>query len=267
MVDIDIINNPLAQALLPLVKSLTGGSASLTSIAATLSAQLGRVISPTDVVDTLRAIVQARASPFAATALNSAEIALEASAIAAEQAAAQATAAGLEQAAIQAARRKAVEAVLSQPLREVAKRGVMATVTEGLAAMGRAAARNAGGVFLGLSTAAWWLLGAGVAAIAIGGYIYTRGDAPIEPGARATGAQCPPVVRTARKCPWTPANYSVGECTPGFCWDGGPQGSLACKQENTPANAGRTYTTDVRCNDGFKEVRDRCTGVILHCER
>lgn len=77
---------------------------------------------------------------------------------------------------------------------------------------------------------------------------------------------CPsPLPRTARKCPWTPDGYSVGECTSGFCWDGGPQGSLACKQEETVPNSGRTYTSDLVCSEGYTAERDPCTNVILRC--
>lgn len=181
MVDINLIKDPLLQALIPLVKTMTGGSGSLASVAAILSAQLKRPIGPKDVADALRLLSQMKGAPWASwagQALNSANLALEASAIAAEQAAAQAAAAGLEQAAVQAARQKAVEAALSQPLREVAKRSVMQSVTEALTAAARTART---GAFLGLSAAAWWLLGLGIVALGVGGYIYSRGDEPIQP--------------------------------------------------------------------------------------
>lgn len=77
---------------------------------------------------------------------------------------------------------------------------------------------------------------------------------------------CPsPLPTVTKKCPWTPEGYSVGTCTTGFCWDGGPQGALACKQEQNVPNSGRTDTNNLVCNQGFTEQRDRCTGVILQC--
>lgn len=76
---------------------------------------------------------------------------------------------------------------------------------------------------------------------------------------------CPPQTRSAVKCPWTPDGYTVGECTPGFCWDGGPQGSLACKQIETPPGAGRNDLNNVVCNGTVPLGHDRCTGVHLGC--
>jgi hypothetical protein len=65
-----------------------------------------------------------------------------------------------------------------------------------------------------------------------------------------------------------PTGYSVGECGPGFCWDGGPQGTLACKQENTNVpNAHLNDLNNLVCNDGFgTQMRDPCTGVLLRCD-
>ncbi len=88
-----------------------------------------------------------------------------------------------------------------------------------------------------------------------------------QPGQTTPAAPCPSLERRPHKCPWTPEGYSVGACTPGFCWDGGPQGALACKQENGVPNSGRSYTTDLLCSAGFTAVRDSCTGVILRCEK
>ena len=80
------------------------------------------------------------------------------------------------------------------------------------------------------------------------------------------GTPCPsPLPTVTKKCPWTPEGYTVNPCTVGFCWDGGPQGALACKQEETVPNSGRTYTTDLVCSEGFEAVRDPCTNVILRC--
>jgi hypothetical protein len=78
---------------------------------------------------------------------------------------------------------------------------------------------------------------------------------------------CPELVLERRKCPWTPDGYSVEPCGPGFCWDGGPQGALACKQEQGVANSHRTYTTDLVCDDGYVAERDPCTNVILRCKK
>ena len=94
------------------------------------------------------------------------------------------------------------------------------------------------------------------------------GNVPGSPGATpaATGPACPAQTRSARKCPWTPNGFTVGECTSGFCWDGGPQGSLACKQEKDVPNSKRTYTTDIECAEGHTAKREPCTGVIQSCE-
>jgi len=84
-------------------------------------------------------------------------------------------------------------------------------------------------------------------------------------GAGGTPTPCPPLVTEQRKCPWTPDGYTVEACGPGFCWDGGPQGSLACKQEQGVPNSGRTYTSDLVCSEGYVAERDPCTNVILRC--
>lgn len=83
------------------------------------------------------------------------------------------------------------------------------------------------------------------------------------PGVSATA--CPTLTLERRACPWTPEGYSIEPCGPGFCWDGGPQGSLACKQERDVPNSGRTYTSDLVCNEGYVAERDPCTNVILRC--
>jgi hypothetical protein len=180
--------------------------------------------------------------------------------LAGEKAAEVLAAEGMEAAAVEAGKKKAQEAVLNQTVKRVATQGVGEAAKSAIrSTLGRAA-------FLGMSIGAWILLGIGIAAIGIGGYIYSRGDAPVEAGPRAKGEDCPPLTRTAHKCPWTPDGHSVGECTPGFCWDGGPQGALACKQEADVPNSGRTYTSDLVCNEGFEANKDPCTGVILSCD-
>ncbi len=80
-----------------------------------------------------------------------------------------------------------------------------------------------------------------------------------------TTTACPSLTLERRACPWTPEGYAVEPCGPGFCWDGGPQGSLACKQEEDVPNSGRTYTSDLVCNEGYVAERDPCTNVILRC--
>lgn len=85
------------------------------------------------------------------------------------------------------------------------------------------------------------------------------------PTASATPTACPVLAQERRACPWTPEGYAVEPCGPGFCWDGGPQGSLACKQEDDVANAHRSYTSDLICDDGYVARRDPCTNVILEC--
>ncbi|MBI4955823.1 MAG: hypothetical protein HY908_27640 [Myxococcales bacterium] len=79
---------------------------------------------------------------------------------------------------------------------------------------------------------------------------------------------CPEKVKSSKLCPWSPKGASSGPCDPGFCFDGGFNHSLACKQENQNVpNAHPTDLNDLVCNDGFRsQVRDRCSGVLLRCE-
>jgi hypothetical protein len=90
----------------------------------------------------------------------------------------------------------------------------------------------------------------------------TGGDTDTGPGVTPT---CAPLVTERRKCPWTPDGYSVEPCGPGFCWDGGPQGSLACKQEVGVENSHQNDLSVLVCNDGYYPERDPCTNVILRC--
>lgn len=100
-------------------------------------------------------------------------------------------------------------------------------------------------------------------------------ERPVEPpgspaGAEGAGASggdsgdCPEAVMHTTKCPWTPEGYSVGECGPGKCWDGGPQGTLACKQVVTPDHAGRSYTNDIVCAEGYS-AQMGCHGIVKAC--
>lgn len=113
------------------------------------------------------------------------------------------------------------------------------------------------------------LLGVGLLAgtLLLGGYAAYQFYNSTSGGTSATQPKkCPspvPVVR--EKCPWTPEGYSVEPCTQGFCWDGGPQGALACKQKDTVPNSGRTYTSDLVCSEGYTAERDPCTNVIIRC--
>jgi hypothetical protein len=93
----------------------------------------------------------------------------------------------------------------------------------------------------------------------VGGAIYASSTS-----STATGP-CPPQIDRLQKCPWTPEGYTVNPCKPGWCYDGGPQGSLACKQEKSVPHSGRTYTNDLVCAEGYEGVRDRCTNVIVEC--
>lgn len=80
-----------------------------------------------------------------------------------------------------------------------------------------------------------------------------------------TEKPCNTPIMMRQKCPWTPEGYTTEECPEGWCWDGGPQGSLACKQEQSVPNSGRTYTSDLACNEGYTAERDPCTNVIIRC--
>jgi hypothetical protein len=86
------------------------------------------------------------------------------------------------------------------------------------------------------------------------------------PSSRTTANQpCPTLVLEYRRCPWTPQDASVQPCPPGFCWDGGFQGSLACKQEEAPPNSHRGSLYEVICDDGYVAEQDPCTHVIARC--
>lgn len=117
-----------------------------------------------------------------------------------------------------------------------------------------------------------WVLGVSLitGVIIVGGYtaykyLNSRPANSNQP-AVTKATPCPsPLPTVTKKCPWTPEGYAVNPCTVGYCWDGGPQGSLACKQEQDVPNAGRTYTTDLVCGEGYEAERDPCTNVILRC--
>lgn len=76
---------------------------------------------------------------------------------------------------------------------------------------------------------------------------------------------CAPLVKEARLCPWSPKSASAQACGPGFCWDGGFNGSLACKQETLPANAVRIDLSGIKCEAGYTAQQDVCTGVVTAC--
>jgi hypothetical protein len=87
------------------------------------------------------------------------------------------------------------------------------------------------------------------------------GPATVVPSRFEDGG-CRPLPRVREPCPWTPAGYSVGECDLGFCWDGGPNGFLACKPKETPANAHRNENSNLECNAGFVGSVDPCTRML-----
>jgi hypothetical protein len=98
---------------------------------------------------------------------------------------------------------------------------------------------------------------------------FSRLAAIVDPGPAAIFAvgplPCPPPTRVQEKCPWTPDGYAIGECTTGFCFDGGPQGFLACKQRDVPPGAARGENMNPYCPAGTP-IHDRCTGVLTACE-
>ncbi len=101
------------------------------------------------------------------------------------------------------------------------------------------------------------------------------GQAALDPNAPSTTAQdaavstlrledggCAPLARVREACPWTPAGFSVGECDQGWCWDGGPNGFLACKPKEVPANGFRNENNNVECGSGFVRGVDACTRLL-----
>jgi hypothetical protein len=87
------------------------------------------------------------------------------------------------------------------------------------------------------------------------------------PSKSTANQPCPPAVLDYRPCPWTPEDADLQPCLPGFCWDGGFQGSLACKQEKDVPNAHRGSLMEIICNDGYVPELDPCLGTILRCVR
>jgi len=69
-----------------------------------------------------------------------------------------------------------------------------------------------------------------------------------------------------RLCPWSPKSASAEPCSPGFCWDGGFQGSLACKPEVEIPNGHRNDLSNIICNGGFHLVFEECTGIPKSCD-
>ncbi len=113
------------------------------------------------------------------------------------------------------------------------------------------------------------IIGTLVIGAVVGGYYYWQSDKPIVDDKgnviKPIPTPCPTQTPRVQKCPWTPEGYSIEPCNPGWCWDGGPQGSLACKQEESVPNSGRTYTSDLVCSEGYIAERDPCTNVIIQC--
>jgi hypothetical protein len=166
--------------------------------------------------------------------------------------------------------------LLTPTLRETAKQLGKAAVVEGLeVTTARAAAQQAikagaksGGWRLGLRlgarrvlVGALGIVGTALTVIWIGSTIWGL----IRPSSGPSNRPCPTPVLEYRRCPWTPQDASIQPCRPGFCWDGGFQGSLACKQEKDVPNSRRGELRDIICNDGYVAEQDPCTGVILRC--
>jgi hypothetical protein len=260
MVDPAAVTDAVLKAVEPLIKGLSSGSRTLAGVASDVAAQVGRSISVDDVVQALRVHAQNKV-PFAGRALSMSETAVAAAKAAGEKAAQEAMRQGLGRAGADAARKTATDVAMKQTARQAGARGG-ATIASRVAQAGRVGAQT----ILGLSPPAWIAIGVGTALVLIGGYIWSRGDAPVVPGARMTGENCPELVYAPRKCPWSPDGYTVGDCTPGFCFDTGPQGTYACKQESDAPNARRTDLNDVVCDPPSVARKDPCTKVILACE-
>lgn len=84
--------------------------------------------------------------------------------------------------------------------------------------------------------------------------------------AAAGGTPCAPAPVTAPPCSWSLPGSPQGTCAPGFCFDGGPQGTGECKQQSAPANSHRDDMLDVVCDGGFTAQRD-CTNAVVGCAR
>lgn len=91
-------------------------------------------------------------------------------------------------------------------------------------------------------------------------------DDPPEPPPPPEPAPCPEPVMTEQKCPWSPDGYALRPCKPGFCYDAGPRGFLACRQIELPPGAFRNYHRRPECPPGTVPRLDRCTGAMVACE-
>lgn len=262
MVDITGVSPQLLEALGPYLGRLGKGTMSIQAVIEALSAKLGRDVVLADIVAALDVMAKA-GTELAKTALSRTSTVIEAAEAAARRAAQAAAAQGLEAAAVEAAKQQARRTALSQVARQSAS--VLARGAAGAAAGAEGAAGAA--TYLGLSLGAWAALAIGIALIAGAGWYWSQGEAPTAlSGPSTTRDACPELVYSETRCSWTPADYAVQPCSPGFCWDGGPQGSLACKQANNVPNSKRTYTRDLQCIDGFRPSYDPCTNVILSCD-
>jgi hypothetical protein len=154
-----------------------------------------------------------------------------------------------------------VPAVVETGAQQVAKTTLRQRLVAALASRLGVTLATAGRIASGLSIAGLIAL-----LLSLGVMIYNRFGG----GSEVAEKPCPPLVMVRKLCPYARPGSSIdGECKPGFCWDGGYGHSLACKQENL--NVPNTTVTDLNdlwCQPGFpKQVRDRCTGVLLRCER
>jgi len=147
----------------------------------------------------------------------------------------------------------------------VAAGGGLAVTEASTGLLGTAAA------WLGISASTLVIGALVIGAAVVAGVVYvktrtTHAGAPTEVEAVETPPEpCPPNVMEARLCPWTPKSAAAKPCGPGFCFDGGFNGSLSCKQQALPENAERIDLSGVKCKHGFTEHRDRCTNVVAEC--
>ncbi|OGF67202.1 MAG: hypothetical protein A2Y62_09430 [Candidatus Fischerbacteria bacterium RBG_13_37_8] len=59
--------------------------------------------------------------------------------------------------------------------------------------------------------------------------------------------------------------YVIKECDEGFCYTSGGTHSNICVQKESVPNSGRLYNESLRCHEGYKEIRDHYTRLILEC--
>jgi tetratricopeptide (TPR) repeat protein len=74
----------------------------------------------------------------------------------------------------------------------------------------------------------------------------------LDPSLARPGTGCDATVK--KMCPWSPADFNIEPCCPGYCWDGGPQGTLKCVPERIIASTGAGTTAKDQAGDAYPQT-------------